>query len=87
LVKRKYKEKKFRFVKEETFTNAISFTKMELSLYFTTQSNIISVVEKNETTYQEVEIWLDKELSKFFTDSQTKQIIYFGNWIKYIQKI
>ncbi|MFT3912291.1 MAG: class I SAM-dependent methyltransferase [Ferruginibacter sp.] len=80
------KEQHFDLVKEETFTNPVSFNKNELALYFTSQSNIISVVEKNETTYEEVEDWLDKELTVFFINNKVSQIINFGNWIKYIQK-
>ena len=56
-------------------------------LYLTTQSNIIAVVEKKETTYEEVETWLDQELSNFFIEPKRKQAIHFGNWIKYLQKI
>jgi len=78
---------KFDFVKEETFTNPVYFNKKELMLYLTTQSNIIAVVEKKETTYEEVETWLEKELSNFFIDPPMKQQINFGNWIKYLQKV
>lgn len=76
--------KKFRFDFEDKFKNEIEFTKDELILYFTTQSNITSQVENNFTTYKEVENWLDKELKQFFTDKTRK--IYYGNWIKYLQK-
>lgn len=73
------------FEKEERFNNAVSFNKSDLVLYFTTQSNIIAAVEKNGTTYEEVETWLQTELSKFFTHENEDKIIYFGNWIKYLQ--
>lgn len=78
--------KNFNFVTEEKFKNAILFNKKQLALYFTTQSNIISAVEKGETTYEQVESWLDKELNSFFKDDDTEQTIYYGNWIKYIQR-
>jgi ubiquinone/menaquinone biosynthesis C-methylase UbiE len=78
--------KNFNFVKEERFKNAVSFNKKQLALYFTTQSNIISAVERHETTYEEVENWLDKELTSFFDNDQATQTINYGNWVKYIQK-
>jgi ubiquinone/menaquinone biosynthesis C-methylase UbiE len=76
----------FSFVKEERFKNAVVFNKKQLALYFTTQSNIIRAVEKNETTYEQVEDWLDKELELFFKDDSITQTINYGNWIKFIQK-
>jgi ubiquinone/menaquinone biosynthesis C-methylase UbiE len=76
--------KNFRFDFEDNFQNEIEFTKDELILYFTTQSNITSQVENNITTYQEVESWLDKELEQFFKNEPRK--INYGNWIKYLQK-
>jgi ubiquinone/menaquinone biosynthesis C-methylase UbiE len=79
-------QKNFNFMVEEKFKNAIKFNKKQLSLYFTTQSNIISAVEKNETTYQQVEDWLDKELASFFDNDDTEQTINYGNWIKFIQR-
>ena len=85
--KEELKNMNFDFVSEEKFLNQVSLNKNELILYFTTQSNIISEVETNHNSYKEVERWLDTELSKFFIDAQTKQIIIFGNWIKYLKKI
>lgn len=79
--------KNFNLVKEETFKNAIVFNKKQLALYFTTQSNIIAAVENNETTYDQVENWLDKELAPFFDNDETTQTINYGNWIKFIQRI
>jgi hypothetical protein len=73
-------------VTEERFKNAIVFNKKQLALYFTTQSNIISAVEKGETTYEQVESWLDKQLASFFDNDDTDQTIYYGNWIKFIQR-
>jgi ubiquinone/menaquinone biosynthesis C-methylase UbiE len=78
--------KNFTFVAEERFKNSIVFNKGQLVLYFTTQSNIISAVEKNETTYEQVENWLDQELTSFFDNDGTTQTINYGNWIKFIQR-
>jgi ubiquinone/menaquinone biosynthesis C-methylase UbiE len=78
--------KNFNFVTEERFKNSITFNKKQLALYFTTQSNIIAAVEKNETTYEQVENWLDKELASFFYNDDTTQTINYGNWIKFIQR-
>ena len=78
--------KNLNFVTEEKFKNSVALTKEQLALYFTTQSNIIAAVEKNQTTYEEVENWLDQQLSSFFDSDDTTQIIKFGNWIKYIQR-
>ncbi len=78
--------KNFKFITEEKFKNAINFNKKQLALYFTTQSNIIAVVEKNQTTYEEVENWLDQELASFFDTEETTQTINYGIWIKYIQR-
>jgi ubiquinone/menaquinone biosynthesis C-methylase UbiE len=79
-------DKGFTFVKEEKFKNEIEFTKEQLILYFTTQSNITSAVENKVSDYEEIENWLDKELTPFFDDGQ-KRMINYGNWIKYLQKI
>jgi len=76
----------FTLVTEERFKNAIVFNKKQLALYFTTQSNIISAVEKGETTYEHVESWLDKQLASFFDNDDTEQTINYGNWIKFIQR-
>ena len=76
----------FNFVTEERFVNSITFNKKQLALYFTTQSNIIAAVEKNQTTYEEVENWLDQELASFFDNDDTTQTINYGNWIKFIQR-
>lgn len=78
--------KHFNFVTEERFKNAITLNKKQLALYFTTQSNIIAAVERNETTYEQVEKWLDKELASFFDNDDTTQTINYGNWIKFIQR-
>lgn len=76
----------FDIVNEQKFNNAISFNKKELGLYFTTQSNIISAVEKKRVSYTEVDIWLNKELSIFFANEDKREIVHFANWIKYLKK-
>ncbi len=81
----KLKEMNFELVKEEIFNNPILFSKEELILYFTTQSNIISAVECQLATYSAIEGWLDKELSVFFTNREVT--VYYGNWIKFLQKL
>lgn len=78
--------KNLNFIAEEKFKNSVSLTKEQLALYFTTQSNIIAAVEKKQTTYYEVEDWLNIELASFFDNEQTIRTINYGNWIKYIQK-
>ncbi|MEI2738255.1 MAG: methyltransferase domain-containing protein [Chitinophagaceae bacterium] len=78
--------KNFAFVAEEIFKNAVVFNKKQLALYFTTQSNIIAAVEKNQTTYEQVENWLDQQLASFFENDDTTRTINYGNWIKYIQR-
>jgi ubiquinone/menaquinone biosynthesis C-methylase UbiE len=78
--------KNFNFITEEKFKNSVTLTKKQLALYFTTQSNIIAAVEKNQTTYEQVENWLDYELASFFENDSATQTINYGNWIKYIQK-
>jgi ubiquinone/menaquinone biosynthesis C-methylase UbiE len=82
----KLNSKNFNFIGEEKFKNPISFTKKQLALYFTTQSNIIAAVEEGGSTYEQVDHWLDRELSSFFDDDYAVREIYYGNWIKYIQK-
>ena len=79
--------KKFHFVTEEKFKNSVVFTKKQLALYFTTQSNIIAAVEKNETSYKQVEDWLEQELASSFENDDATRTINYGNWIKFIQKI
>jgi ubiquinone/menaquinone biosynthesis C-methylase UbiE len=79
--------KNFLFGKEERFKNAVTLNKKQLALYFTTQSNIIASVEKGQTTYEAVDEWLYEELSSFFDNDDTTRTIYFGNWIKYMQRL
>lgn len=78
--------KNFNYAAEEKFKNAVPFTKKQLALYFTTQSNIIAAVEKNRLTYEGVDNWLEQELSSFFDNDETIQTIQYGNWIKYLQR-
>lgn len=77
--------KQLRLVKEEHFKNPVELSKEELILYFTTQSNITGAVGKG-MNYAEIEGWLDRELSPFFKN-KNRQIIYFGNWIRFLQTI
>lgn len=79
--------KNFNLVMEEKFKNPFTYNRKQLTLYFTTQSNIIAAVEKGNTTYEEVERWLDKELSAFFDNDTTTKIVNYGNWIKFIQRL
>lgn len=74
----------FNFVFEDNFKNTVEFTKNDLITYFTTQSNISNYIEKEKGNYTEIENWLNKELTPFF--SSEKRNINYGNWIKYLQK-
>ena len=78
--------KNLKFIREERFKNSVILTKKQLTLYFTTQSNIIAAVEKKQTTYEQVENWLDQELASFFDNDDMTQTINYGNCIKYIQR-
>jgi ubiquinone/menaquinone biosynthesis C-methylase UbiE len=75
-----------RFVKELRSTYSIPMTRSQLALYFTTQSNVIARIENGERTFEEVEDWLVQELTPFFANSGDQRQIFFGNWIKFIQK-
>lgn len=75
----------FKLIKEDAFKNEVQFTKAELILYFTTQSNISAAVQ-NGSTYKEIEAWLDTELSRWFKNEYAVRTIYFGNWMKYLEK-
>lgn len=70
---------------EDEFTNAVNFTKSQLILYFTTQSNIISSVNYGRASYVETEEWLEAELETFFRNGE-EQTFLFGNWMKFIEK-
>jgi hypothetical protein len=69
--------KNFQFCTEERFKNSISFNLRQLALYFTTQSNIITAVEKNQTTYEQAENWLHQELASFFGKDDSTQTINY----------
>ena len=79
------KDKGFNCNNEEKFKNPVEFTKDQLILYFTTQSNITSAVENNVSGYEDIAKWLSNELKPFF-DSGQKRTINYGNWIKNLQK-
>lgn len=76
----------FDFEFEDSFKNEVDFTKGQLAMYFTSQSNIISQVEKSMITYEEAESWLNKELEVFYKSDQQIQRMNYGNWIKYLRK-
>lgn len=69
----------------DEFKNQVSFTKEELMLYFTTQSNITNSINQGQTSYLDVEDWLSSELDVFFKSQTKTRIVNFGNWIKYLQ--
>jgi len=79
--------KNLSLIKSDEFKNRVSFTKRKLTYYFTTQSNITAAAENGKTDYQQVENWLDRELSEFFPTAETERIVNFGNRIKFIRKL
>jgi ubiquinone/menaquinone biosynthesis C-methylase UbiE len=79
------RSKKMKFESEEKFSNAVTMNKRQLALYFTTQSNVIAAVKKGNGSFHEIESWLLNELNSFFSADGQDRVIYFGNWIKYIQ--
>jgi ubiquinone/menaquinone biosynthesis C-methylase UbiE len=72
------------FVKELKSDYVVPMTKVQLALYFTTQSNVIARVEAGQCSFEEVEDLLLSELTPFFTGNEPKSI-GFGNWVKFIQ--
>ncbi len=74
------------FAAEEKFKNPVAMSRKQLVLYFTTQSNIIAQVENKQTSYTQVENWLNRELYLFFENDDSFRTINFGNWVKYIQR-
>ncbi|HEY2582593.1 MAG TPA: class I SAM-dependent methyltransferase [Mucilaginibacter sp.] len=78
--------KNFTIYIPENFKNTVSFNKNQMISYFLSQSNISAAIEGGKTTYHEVEKWLDIELSEFFENTFVKSTLYYGNWIKYLQK-
>lgn len=77
----------FHMSEDAHFNNAVSFHKDELALYFTTQSNITWAIETKTISYEEVDAWLIHELSVFYPNENKPNILYFGNWIKFLQNI
>lgn len=77
--------KNFILTNEEEFKNSITFTKNELILYFTTQSNITAITDSGEMTYSEIEEWLNNQLTPFYSIVDIRTID-FGNWIKYLHR-
>ena len=77
--------KNFILDNEIEFKNPITYTKDELILYFTTQSNITAIIDSEQMTYSEVEEWLNKELIQFYSTDNTRTI-NFGNWVKYLRR-
>lgn len=71
----------------ESFKNPVCFNRRQLINYFSTQSNIIAAVDSGKYSYWEIEEWLDNELSEYFEDEFGKRTLYYGNWIKYLQKM
>jgi ubiquinone/menaquinone biosynthesis C-methylase UbiE len=70
----------------EQFTNEVSFTMDQQIRYFTTQSNVVAVVESGRLTYEDIENWLVDELTPFFGEEGETQTVVYGNWIRYFQK-
>jgi len=79
--------KKFRIKTPVNFKNEVLFNKCQLVNYFTTQSNIISVVDNGQYSYKEIDNWLGDELNPWFKDDIITRVVKYGNWIKYLQKI
>ena len=71
----------------ENFKNPVCFNRQQLINYFSTQSNIIAAVNSGKHSYWEIEEWLDSELSEYFENEFGKRTLYYGNWIKYLQKV
>jgi ubiquinone/menaquinone biosynthesis C-methylase UbiE len=75
------------FITEIRSSYSIAMTLQQLAVYFTTQSNVIARVEAGETTYEEMEKWLERELSAFFPADGGAMAVSYGNWVKFIQRI
>lgn len=71
----------------DRYQNPISMTRGQLILYFTTQSNIAAAIEREHTSYAEVEAWLDQELDSFFPTKNAIRTLRFGSWIRYLAKL
>jgi ubiquinone/menaquinone biosynthesis C-methylase UbiE len=79
--------KNFIIESSESFKNPVCFNRQQLINYFSTQSNIIAAVDSGKYPYWEIEEWLDNELSEYFENEFVKRTFYYGNWIKYLQKV
>ena len=79
--------KNFTIQTPENFKNQVRFTRVQLRNYFISQSNVIAAVERGKSTFTDAEQWLDDKLSAFFEDENTYRIVYFSNWVKYLQKV
>lgn len=79
--------KNLNLMTEDTFKNPVTLNKKQLISYLTSQSNIIASVESRKSTYADAEEFLSNELSFFFDTDESLKTFYFGNWIKYLQKI
>jgi ubiquinone/menaquinone biosynthesis C-methylase UbiE len=80
------KSKGFALQKDEQFETQTQLTKKQLVDYFTSQSNITQAVESGKENYNEIDAWLENELSVFYKNHQTREI-NFANPIKYLQKV
>jgi ubiquinone/menaquinone biosynthesis C-methylase UbiE len=76
-----------RYVTEWRSSYSIPMTKLQFACYLTTQSNVIARVEAGETSFEEVDDWLDRELDPYFRSGALPRLVRFGNWIKFLQKI
>lgn len=79
-------EKGFDLRHTDNFANAVQLSRHELVSYLLTQSNVIARVENKECKYPAVTNWLNGQLSPFYEDTSQRRILYYGNWIKYLQK-
>ncbi|PTQ92873.1 methyltransferase family protein [Mucilaginibacter yixingensis] len=80
------RERGFDLRHTENFANALQLSRHELVSYLITQSNVIARVENKECKYPAVTNWLNAQLSPFYDDTSQRRVLYYGNWIKYLQK-
>lgn len=78
-------KKGFSIYTADEFENGVYFDKRQLIDYLTTQSNVEAAV-KQTSIYSDIEAWLDKELSLYFS-ADGKHLFWFGNRLNYLQKI
>ena len=72
---------------EAQFTNEVSFTQEELILYFTTQSNIATIIDQKRETHANIESWLMEELTPFFPNRISRKTFLFGNRVQYLRMV